>query len=189
MSQNVMATPPPVGKDGPRVRPGAPQVCLVAAVARNSIIGAGGKLPWHLPEDLRQFKQLTLGRPIIMGRRTWDSLGRPLPGRRNIVVTRQAGFGAPGAEVAASVADAVARCAGEALVFVIGGSELYAAALPIADRLVLTEIDRDYEGDTRFPAWDRAAWRVASREAHTAASGLRFEVVTYERAAAAAMRG
>lgn len=188
MSQNGAATPPPVGPGVPGAPP-ATRVCLVAAVARNGIIGAGGKLPWHLPEDLKQFKQLTLGRPIIMGRRTWDSLGRPLPGRRNIVVTRQAGFAAPGAEVAASVAEAVARCAGEALAFVIGGSELYATALPVADRLILTEIDADYEGDTRFPAWNRAAWRVASRTAHTAASGVRFEVVTYERAPAGATGG
>ena len=110
----------------------APRVFLVAAVAANGIIGADGKLPWRLPEDLKHFKALTLGHPVIMGRKTWESLGRPLPGRENIVVTRSAGYDAPGASVAASLEAALALCAGEAVVFVIGGSALYAAALPLA---------------------------------------------------------
>jgi dihydrofolate reductase len=160
----------------------APRLYLVAAVARNGVIGAKGKLPWHLPEDLRHFKKITLGHPVIMGRRTWESLGKPLPGRENIVVTRRADFAAPGASVAASLAGAIALCAGEPVSFVIGGAELYAEALPLADGLVLTEIDRDYEGDTRFPAWDRGAWRASQCEEHEQADGLRFRFVLYEKA-------
>ena len=157
------------------------RIFLIAAVARNGVVGAHGKLPWHLPEDLQHFKKLTLGHPVVMGRRTWASLGKPLPGRENIVITRQPGFAAPGASIAASLEAAIALCAGEGLAFVIGGAEIYAAALPLADGLVLTEIDGDYEGDTRFPDWDRKAWRVSQKETHTAANGVRFDFVLYER--------
>ncbi len=160
----------------------APAIYLVAAVAANGIIGAKGKLPWHLPEELKHFKQLTMGHPIIMGRRTWESLGRALPGRENIVVTTQAGYEAPGAAVASSLDAAIALCIGEPVAFVIGGTQLFAAALPIARGLVLTEIRRDYEGDTVFPAYDRSAWRETQREAHAAADGTRFDYVLYERA-------
>ena len=158
------------------------RIFLIAAVARNGVIGAHGKLPWHLPEDLQHFKKLTLGHPVVMGRRTWASLGKPLPGRENIVITRQPGFAAPGASIAASLEAAIALCAGEGLAFVIGGAEIYAAALPLADGLVLTEIDGDYEGDTRFPDWDRKAWRVSQKETHTSKEGVRFDFVLYERA-------
>ena len=144
-------------------QPSAPAIYLVAAVAANGIIGASGKLPWHLPEDLKHFKRLTMGHPVIMGRRTWESLGRPLPGRENIVVTRSAGYVAPGAAVASSLDAAIALCAGESVAFVIGGTELFQAALPLARGLVLTEIQRDYEGDTRFPAYDRSQWRESQR--------------------------
>jgi len=159
-----------------------PRLYLVAAVARNGIIGANGRLPWHLPDDLRHFKKVTLGHPVIMGRRTWESLGRPLPGRENIVVTRRADYAAPGASVAMSLAGAIALCAGESAAFVIGGAEIYGEALPLADGLVLTEIDRDYEGDVRFPAWDRVAWRASQVEEHTSADGLRYRFVRYEKA-------
>jgi len=155
----------------------------VAALASNGVIGVDGRLPWRLPEDLKRFKALTLGHPVIMGRRTWQSIGRALPGRRNIVVTRQAGFAAPGAEVAGSLEESLARFAGAALVFVIGGAELYAAALPIADALEFTEIDAPFEGDTRFPSFDRGAWRELRREQHRRADGLRFDFVRYERVA------
>ena len=158
------------------------RVYLVAAVARNGVIGAGGKLPWHLPEDLAHFKRLTLGHPVIMGRRTWDSLGRPLPGRENIVISRKPGFEAAGASVAGSVEGAIALCLGEPVAFVIGGAEIYAAALPLADGLVLTELDGDYAGDTRFPSWDRKAWRASQREPHTSKDGVRYDFVLYERA-------
>lgn len=160
----------------------APRVYLVAAVARNGIIGARGQLPWHLPEDLKHFRKITLGHPVIMGRRTWQSLGKPLPGRENIVVSREPGFEAPGASVAASLEGAIALCADEPVAFVIGGAEIYAAALPLAHGLVLTEIDADYAGDTRFPDWDRTAWRATQRETHASAEGLRFDFALYEKA-------
>jgi dihydrofolate reductase len=165
-----------------RARAG-PQLCLIAALASNAVIGAAGGLPWRLPEDLKRFKALTMGHPIIMGRRTWTSIGRALPGRRNIVVTRQRGFVAPGAEVAASLEAAIALCADAPIVFVIGGAELYAAALPIADALELTEIDAPFQGDTLFPRFDRSAWREVRREPQRSADGLKFDFVRYERAA------
>jgi dihydrofolate reductase len=162
-------------------QPSAPAIYLVAAVAANGIIGVNGRLPWHLPEELQHFKRLTMGHPLIMGRRTWESLGRPLPGRENVVVTRTPGYEAPGAAVASSLDGAIALCAGEPIAFVIGGTQLFEAALPLARGLVLTEIQRDYEGDTWFPAYDRSQWRETQREAHTAADGTRFDYVLYER--------
>jgi dihydrofolate reductase len=175
--QSVTAEQP---KGGRRDRP---QLCLLAALASNGVIGAEGGLPWHLPEDLKRFKALTLGHPVIMGRRTWESIGKALPGRRNIVVTRQLGFVAAGAEVAASLEASFALCEGAPLAFVIGGAELYAAALPVADALELTEIGAAFDGDTTFPAFDRNAWREVRREAHQHADGLRFDFVRYERVA------
>jgi len=159
-----------------------PRVYLVAAVAANGTIGANGTLPWHLPEDLKHFKALTLGHPVIMGRKTWESLGKALPGRENIVVTRAPGYEAPGASVASSLAGALALCAGESTVFVMGGGELYAEALPLAHGLVLTEIQRDYAGDARFPSFDRSAWRETQRKPQIGADGLRFDFVLYEKA-------
>jgi dihydrofolate reductase len=158
-----------------------PRVYLVAAVAANGIIGAAGKLPWHIPEELKHFKRLTLGHPVIMGRRTWESLKGPLPQRENIVVTRTPGYQAPGAAVANSLDAALALCAGEPVAFVIGGTQLFAEALPQAAGMVLTEIKRDYEGDTWFPAWDRAQWRESQREGHAAPDGTPFDFVLYEK--------
>lgn len=175
MSQNARAPAPSVAPDEPRIY-------LVAAVAANGMIGAGGRIPWHLPEDLKHFRSLTLGHAVIMGRRTWESLGKPLPGRENIVVTRRRGYEAPGASVAGSLEAALALCQDEPVVFVIGGAELYAAALPLAHGMVITEIHRDYEGDVRFPEWDRAGWRETQRKPQTGAGGLRFDFVLYERA-------
>ncbi|MGA8005920.1 MAG: dihydrofolate reductase [Burkholderiales bacterium] len=158
-----------------------PRVHLVAAVASNLVIGASGKLPWHLPEDLRHFKALTYGHPVIMGRRTWDSLGKPLPGRDNIVVTHCRRFEAPGASVACSLEAALALCANSPVAFVIGGGELYVAALAYADALLLTEIQRNFEGDVRFPEFDRSAWRESERLPHSSREGLRYDFVRYER--------
>jgi dihydrofolate reductase len=158
-----------------------PRVYLVAAVAANGTIGAGGKLPWHIPEELKHFKRLTLGHPVIMGRRTWESLKGPLPQRENIVVTRTPGYEAPGAAVANSLEAALALCIGEPVVFVIGGTRLFEESMPIAAGMVITEIKRDYEGDTWFPEWDRAQWRESQREAHTAPDGTGFDYVLYER--------
>jgi dihydrofolate reductase len=139
-------------------------VNLIVAWARHRVIGRAGTLPWHLPEDLRHFKLATLGHPIVMGRKTWESIGRALPGRRSIVVTRNAHFTAPGGETAGSLAQALAMCAGAPEVFVIGGAQLFAEALPLARRLIVTEIDADFEGDTFFPPFDAAAWRETARE-------------------------
>lgn len=162
-----------------------PKVYLVAVVAANGIIGANNRMPWHLPEDLKHFKELTLGHPVIMGRKTWESilatLGKPLPGRESIVVSRQRGLELPGASMAASVEAAIAMCAGESVAFVIGGGELYAAALPYADGMVLTEIKRDYAGDTRFPDYDHGAFREAQRLPRVSATGLEFDLVRYDR--------
>jgi dihydrofolate reductase len=153
-----------------------PIVSLVAALARNRVIGAGNRLPWHLPEDLKRFKRLTMGAPVIMGRKTHVSIGRPLPGRCNIVVTRQGGASWPGCKIAHSLDDAIALAGNAPEVFVIGGAALYAAALPRADRLHLTLIDADHQGDTFFPAFDPADWREIARE-----PGAGFAFVTYER--------
>lgn len=160
-----------------------PGLTLIAAVARNGVIGRDNCLPWHLPADLKHFKALTTGHAVIMGRKTWESLPekfRPLPGRQNIVVTRNAGYAATGATVANSLADAVAAANGSEA-FVIGGAELYQAALPLADRLELTEISRDYEGDTFFPARDATQWREMAREAQLDDTGLGYAFVSYAR--------
>jgi dihydrofolate reductase len=158
----------------------SPRVYLVAAVAANGIIGVNGDLPWRLPEDLAHFKRLTLGHPVVMGRRTWESLRGPLPGRENIVVTRTPGYDAPGAAVAGSLEAALALCLGEPVAFVIGGSRLFAESLPIAAGLVMTEIHKDFEGDTWFPEYDRSRWKEAQRERHVAADGTKFDFVLYE---------
>jgi len=162
------------------------ELVLVAAVARNGVIGDGEKMPWHLPEDLAHFRRTTQGCPVIMGRRTWESLParfRPLPGRRNVVVTRNAGWRADGAEAAASPEAALALVAGAPRVCVIGGAALYAAALPLAHTLVLTEIDRDFPGSVHFPAIDPARFAETARERHRAAppNDFDFAFVTYNR--------
>ena len=166
----------------PAATPVEPAVALIAAVARNGVIGAGNALPWRLPEDLRRFRALTTGHAVIMGRKTWESLRRPLPERQNIVVTRRAGPAPDGAEVASSFVDALARVRMPAPAFCIGGGELYAEALRVAATMYVTEIDRDFAGDTLFPAFDRAQWQEAGRESRIAADGLAFAFVTYVRA-------
>ena len=156
---------------------------LIAAVARNGVIGQDKRLPWHLPADLKHFKTLTTGHTVIMGRKTWESLPpnfRPLPGRQNIVVTRNAGYAAAGAVVVGSLPAALAAAAGDEA-FVIGGAELYAAALPQAARLRLTEIDADFAGDTWFPPRDPREWRETVRDAQRDETGLGYAFVTYER--------
>jgi dihydrofolate reductase len=161
----------------------SPRITLIVARARNGVIGRDGTLPWRLPEDLAHFKRTTMGHPVVMGRRTWESIGRPLPGRRSIVVSRQPGFAAAGAEVAPSLEAALALCAGASEVFVIGGARLYAEALPEADRLIVTEIDADFEGDTHWPAPDPAEWQQAAREHRPATEARPFGIdfVTYLR--------
>lgn len=141
-----------------------PRIVLVVAVASNGVIGRDGDLPWRLPSDLKRFKQLTLGKPVVMGRRTWDSIGRPLPGRPNIVITRDPAFSAPGAQVVASLDDALAAARREAEtlgvdeICVIGGGQIYAQVFDRADILHVTHVEADVEGDTRFPDIDPASF-------------------------------
>ncbi|MEO8057236.1 MAG: dihydrofolate reductase [Burkholderiales bacterium] len=158
-----------------------PSLCLIAAVARNGAIGKNNQLLVQLPGDLPRFKKLTLGCPVIMGRKTWDSIGRPLPQRRNIVITRNTSWQADGAETAASLASALASVAGEPKAFVIGGAQIYAQALPLADELALTEIDADFEGDVFFPAWNRAGFKQTSREDHSTPQGLQYRFTHYSK--------
>lgn len=170
-----------------------PTLVLIAAVAQNGCIGQGDTLPWHLPEDMAHFRNTTRGHAVLMGRKTWDSLPprfRPLPGRRNIVLTRQPGWQAPGAETASSLDAALALLAGPPdaeptaqRVFVIGGAEIYAQALPLADELVLTEIHQDVSGDAYFPRWPPQDFREVARQRQAAAAPNTFEFsfVTYQR--------
>ncbi len=158
-------------------------VSLVAAVARGGVIGRDGALPWRLPEDMAHFREATLGHPVVMGRKTWDSLPerfRPLPDRRNVVVTRNPTWMADGAERTGSLEEALTLVAGAERVSIIGGGEIFAAALPLADELLLTEIELDVDGDVSFPP--RTGFVEASREEHTSADGTEFAFVTYRRA-------
>lgn len=158
-----------------------PLVSVIAAVAANGVIGRDNALPWRLPEDLKRFRALTLGHPVIMGRKTFESIGRPLPGRRNIVVTRNAEYKAEGGETAASLAAALAACAGAEEVFVIGGAQLYGEALACAERLYLTEIRAEFEGDAHFPDYERSDWQEAQRERQRSAEGLEYDFAVYAR--------
>ena len=156
-------------------------MALIAAVARNGVIGANNALPWKLPADLARFRALTTGHTVIMGRKTWQSLGRPLKDRQNVVVTRDRSFAADGAVSAGSFREALAKSTMPAPAFCIGGGELYADAFSAASLMYLTEIDRDFEGDVRFPSFDRREWREQSREEHVATDGMRYAFVTYQR--------
>ena len=161
----------------------APHICLIAAMAANRVIGRNNALPWHLPADLKRFKALTMGHPVVMGRKTYESIGRPLPGRRNLVITRQRGYRAVGCEVIHSLDAALASCAGAAEIFVIGGAELYREALPRAHCMEFTEIGAEFEGDARFPLFESGEWREVRREVHAAGAGAPFgyAFVRYER--------
>lgn len=143
-------------------------VALIAALAENRVIGRDNQLPWRVPADLQHFKALTMGKPIIMGRKTWESIGRPLPGRDNIVVTRDTGYQAEGCKVVHSVAQALQVAAGAEEAMIIGGANLYEQTLDAADRLYLTQIRAEVEGDARFPDIDMQAWREVKRESHPA---------------------
>ena len=160
-----------------------PRLHLIYARAANGVIGVNGTLPWHLPEDLAHFKRTTLGCPVIMGRKTWDSLPpkfRPLPGRTNIVVTRQENWSENGAQSASTLREALQLCEQSPDVWVIGGAQLYALAEPLASTAVVTEIEQAFEGDAFAPRLG-AAWSETAREHHVAASGLPFNFVTYAR--------
>ena len=160
------------------------RVNLIYARAANGVIGVNGALPWHLPEDMAHFKLQTASAPVIMGRKTWDSLParfRPLPGRQNIVVTRQENWNENGALRSRNLHESLLLCEQSAEAWVIGGAQIYAAALPLAQRVVVTEIAQNFDGDAYAPVLD-AAWRETSRTTHTAANGLGYSFVTLERA-------
>jgi dihydrofolate reductase len=158
------------------------ELTLIAAVARNRVIGKDNQLLWHLPEDMKHFRTLTQGHTVIMGRKTWESLPlkfRPLPGRHNIVLTRNSDYAAPGATLVSTLEDGLLSCADAEKVFVIGGAEIYALTMPQAQVLELTELDADYEGDAWFPAVDAARWSVASHSGHVTPEGLNYAFVRY----------
>ena len=156
----------------PTFRKPARELAIIVAVASNGVIGKGLALPWRLPDDLKRFRQLTTGHSIIMGRRTWQSLPRALPGRQNIVVSRDASLVAEGAQIAHSLADAVGLSELAEPVFVIGGATIIAEALPCASTFYLTEIHAEYAGDVHFPPWDRSRWREVACDNHAAADGV-----------------
>jgi dihydrofolate reductase len=155
------------------------EIVLVVAIAQNGVIGKKGAIPWHISEDMKRFKALTIGHTVVMGRKTWDSLPRkPLPGRINVVVTRQEGWQAEGAVVASSLGHATSGTSGT--VMVIGGAEIYERALPLASRIELTEVHKDFEGDAQFHL-DRSGWHETVREDHVTPDGLRYSYVTLTR--------
>ena len=159
------------------------RIAIIAAVARNRVIGAGNRMPWHLPEDLKRFRRLTLGHAVIMGRRTFESIGKPLAERSNIVVTRSRDWTCSGCHAADSLESALAAVDEPQDAFVIGGAEIYALALPVARRIYMTEIERDFEGDAFFPEFDRSRWREVSRERHASGGpeGFDYAFVEFER--------
>jgi len=168
----------------------SPRVTLLIARARNGVIGHGNALPWHIPEELQHFKRTTTGHALIMGRLTWDSIGRPLPGRRTLVVSRNREWSATGCERADSVADAIAMAAAGSPehpdisrdeIFVVGGAQIYLAALPHAQRILMTEVDLEPDGDVHLDAPDPQQWRAVTREAQTSSIGVGFEIVDYRR--------
>ena len=159
------------------------RIHMIFARAANGVIGRDNTIPWRLPEDMAHFKRLTTGWPVIMGRKTWDSLPpkfRPLPGRANIVITRQPGWKEAGAETAASLADALALCAVSEEVWIIGGAQIYAQAMPLAGRIEVTEIAENFEGDAYAPPLG-PEWRETAREDHVSATGMKFSFITYQK--------
>ena len=157
------------------------KLSIIVAIAQDGVIGINNTLPWHLPEDLKRFKALTMGHHIVMGRKTYDSLGRLLPGRTTVIVTRNKNYHVEGALIAHSLPEALALCAYDDEVFLIGGAELYQAGLTLADKLYITEIDLEVEGDAHFPPIPRSEFQEVAREAYVSEKGLKFSYVTYQR--------
>lgn len=158
------------------------QLSMIVAYAQNRVIGRENTLPWKLSGDLAHFKRTTLGHPIIMGRKTWDSLGRPLPGRLNIVITRDQNRSVPGVEFVASLAEALARVKDVEQAFIIGGAQIYQEALPYVHHIIATEVLADIEGDAFFAPLDAMQWKEVSRTPQPPENGLRYDVVHYQRA-------
>ncbi len=155
------------------------KISMIAAMTVNRVIGKDNKMPWHLPEDLKHFKASTMGKPVIMGRRTFESIGRPLPGRHNIVITRQNDFSARGITVVSGFEEAKQAAADAEEIAVIGGGQLYRQILPVAEKLYLTLIDIDVEGDTYFPEWDDGSWKQECRENGVSSTGVRYSFINY----------
>ncbi|MCG9695811.1 type 3 dihydrofolate reductase [Shewanella sp. Isolate11] len=153
------------------------KIAMIAAMANKRVIGKDNQMPWHLPEDLRHFKAMTLGKPVVMGRKTFESIGKPLPGRHNIVISRQADLTIEGVSCVTSFDEAIALVGECDELVIIGGGQLYQALLPRADKLYITEIDLDVEGDTYFPFWDDGSWLIEHSEAHTNDKGLRYAFI------------
>ncbi len=160
----------------------AARINVIAAMAKNRTIGIKNTLPWHLPEDLKHFKALTMGHHIVMGRKTYESIGRPLPGRTTVIVTRDPNYRVEGCLTAHSIDAAIQACGDDPEVFFVGGADLYSQVLARADRLYLTEIQQEYAGDAHFPAFDKQSWRETARDAQVSAAGLAYHFVTYDRA-------
>ncbi|KQT37753.1 dihydrofolate reductase [Methylophilus sp. Leaf414] len=154
---------------------------LIVAHADNRVIGHNNQLPWHLPEDLKRFKKLTMGHHIIMGRKTYESLGRLLPGRTTVIVTRDLDYKVEGAKVVHSIPEALAACAGDSEPFLIGGAELYLQGLPVVTRLYLTRVFSEVRGDAFFPAIEMADWELVSEEANVSEKGLHYSDLVYQR--------
>jgi dihydrofolate reductase len=161
----------------------ASRVSIIVAMARNRVIGAGNKIPWHLPAELKLFKSITMGHHIVMGRNTWESIGRLLPGRTSVIVTRQPSYRVDGAIMASSIDHAIDACNGDSEIFVIGGAQLYAAAMPYANRLYLTVVAADVAGDAHMPEFDFASWRECSAQTFAADEKNPYDYVqtVYER--------
>ena len=157
------------------------QLSIIVAVANGNVIGINNSMPWHLPEDLKRFRTLTTGHHIVMGRKTYESLGRLLPGRTTVIVTRNHDYAVEGAIIAHSVEEALAACTDDDEVFLIGGAELYQQGFIHADKLYLTEVHADFEGDAFLPQFDLSRWQEDFRESHAADNGLTFSYVTYTR--------
>ena len=159
-------------------------ISLIAAVSKNNVIGSDNKLLWHLPADLKHFKAITSGHTVIMGRKTYESIGKPLPNRRNIIVTRQESFNAPGCDLAPNLQEAVDMCSNKEEVFIIGGGEIYKQAIHAADKIYLTRIYKEFEGDTRFPDFSLSEWKLNNYLRHHADEKNLFEYSfsEYERA-------
>lgn len=153
------------------------RIAMIAAMANNRVIGKDNQMPWHLPEDLRHFKAMTMDKPIVMGRKTFESIGRPLPGRQNIVISRQTHFTAPGITVVDSIDAAIKSAKQCDELVIIGGGQLYSTMLPKAERLYLTEINLNVEGDTFFPAWDDGSWYEESRVVEKNSDGLEYSFI------------
>lgn len=160
-----------------------PTISIIAAMASNRVIGINNTLPWHIPADLKHFKKLTMGHTMIMGRKTFESIGKPLPGRETLIISRQPDYAIPGCQTCQSLEQALSICAGKSDIFIVGGADIYQQMLPQADRLFITEVQQDFDGDVRFPEIDPDQWREVQRieQQQQTPQALNYHFVTYQR--------